>query len=242
MHYIVINKLITKSIYKQIADSITSAIESGVLKYGDKLPTEKEVCEMFSISQTAVKMAYETLINLGFIKRIKGKGTYVTNRETYYTDLHEYYTLEKDPNIQRNVFLLGKSNKEYSVMKTLSLHEKEKYIVIGTIFSDEKNPKLLQKAYIKESRFKDFNEKVKTYFNIYDFLEQHGVTLKEMQTTFTGYNASSSDALLLGLEPDDAVYLLRVRILDKNNEVVAYITNYYPGEFTEFEVIVHAID
>jgi len=73
MNYIVVNKLITKSIYKQIADSITESIESGILSYNDRLPTEKEICKMFSISQTAVKMAYEKLINEGKIIRVKGK-------------------------------------------------------------------------------------------------------------------------------------------------------------------------
>ena len=71
MDYIFVNKILKTPIYKQIATSITIAIEKGELLFNDKLPTEKEVCHTFTISPTGVKMAYDQLINEGRIKRIK---------------------------------------------------------------------------------------------------------------------------------------------------------------------------
>lgn len=242
MDYIVINKLITKSIYKQIADSITEAIESGVLKYNDKLPTEKEICEMFSISQTAVKQGYETLINNGLIKRIKGKGTYVTNRSSHRTTLHNYFDVEKDDTVIRKVILLGKSNKEYSVMRVLGIPEQEKYFLIGTVFSKDNDPKLLQRAYLPMKRFKSLEEKISGFTNIYEFIESYGYKIKNIHSTFSAYNATNSDALLLNINQDDAVYLVKIKIIDEENNIIGYVLNYYPGEFTEFEVIVHAVD
>lgn len=240
MNYIVINKLITKSIYKQIADSITDAIESGILKYNDKLPTEKEICEMFSISQTAVKKGYETLINNGLIKRIKGKGTYVTNRDVFKTDLHNYFEVEKDLSIDRSIILKAKSNKEYSIMRVLGLEEKEKYYSLGVIYSKDNTPKLLQKAFLPLKRYKDFEKKLEHFTNVYDLIEESGYKIKNIHSTFTGYNASSANALLLNIDPDDAVYLLKIKIIDEEDNVIGYLTNYYPGEFTEFEVTVYA--
>ncbi len=242
MDYIVINKLITKSIYKQIADSITDAIESGILKYNDKLPTEKEVCEMFGISQTAVKKGYESLINNGLIKRIKGKGTYVTNRSTFKTDLHNYFEVEKDLSIERKIILKGKSNKEYSVMRVLNLEEKEKYYLLGTLFQEHNTPKLLQRAYLPLRLYSNFEEKLDKFTNIYDLIKGYGYKIKNIHTTFSAYNASSANALLLNINPDDAVYLLKVKIMTDKDKVIGYLVNFYPGEFTEFEVTVNAID
>ncbi|MFA6377102.1 MAG: GntR family transcriptional regulator, partial [Acholeplasmataceae bacterium] len=85
MDYIYVNKKLKTPIYKQISNSITKAIDEGVLSYNDKLPTEKEIYKTFSISPTAVKMAYEELILNQKIKRIKGKVTYVTNRYLFHT-------------------------------------------------------------------------------------------------------------------------------------------------------------
>ncbi len=243
MNYIVINKLITKSIYKQIADSISIAIESGVLTYNDKLPTEKEICNMFGISQTAVKMAYESLIQEGLIKRIKGKGTYVTNRKTVYTDLHSFYQLEQALSTTKKVLLLDRSNKDLNAVRTLGLEPKEKYYQITTLFLDKKNPLLLQRAFVPISFLPNIQDTIDEFTNIYDFLENtYSFTIEYMQSTFSPFNVSASDALLLNIKKDDAVYLVKTKLLDNKEHVIGYINNYYPGDFTEFEVVVHAKD
>jgi len=65
--------------------------------------------------------------------------------------------------------------------------------------------------------------------------------IKELLSTFSTINASASDALLLRLKQDDAIYSVRTKIIDINDQVIGYICNYYPGDFTEFEVTVNAI-
>jgi len=242
MDYIEINKLLTKSIYKQIAESISLSIQNGVLKYNDKLPTEKEICQMFSISQTAVKMAYETLINDGLIKRIKGKGTYVTNRKTFKTDIKSFSTLEYDEKMERSIVLLEKSDKDSSALRELKLGENEKYYLIGTLYRDDSNNQsLFQRAYIPENMFLKLDQKKDDFVNIYELIEnQYNYSIKQMHSTFTTVNASPSEALLLGLENDAALYLIRTIVVDDNDNVVAYLCNYYPGAFTEFEVVVYA--
>lgn len=241
MQYISINKLLTKSIYKQIADSIETAIEQGTLIYNDKLPTEKEICNAFSISQTAVKMAYETLINKGLIKRIKGKGTYITNRTTYYTDIHSFFHIEQTNKTHQQIVLIERTNKDISAMRELGLQGMQKYYHIMRIYYSERNPVLLQRAYLPEHLFVDLQSKSHQDKNLYDIIEEeYNHPINELKSTFNPYNASASDALLLNIEADDALYLVRSKIIDPTNQILAYVCNYYPGEFTQFEVIVHA--
>jgi len=243
MNYIVINKLITKSIYKQIADSITKSIESGILSYNDRLPTEKEICRMFSISQTAVKMAYDKLITEGKIVRIKGKGTYVTNRSRFKTDLHTYFKIEISENeYQNQTILLDRSAKDKSAVRELQLVMDERYLLVVSLYSSINNPKLLQRIYLPEKMYEKFNKYYNEKHNVFQIIEEdYHYEIKELLSTFSTINASASDALLLNLKQDDAIYSVRTKIIDVNEKVVGYICNYYPGEFTEFEVIVNAI-
>ncbi len=60
-------------IYKQIKQNIIS----GTLKEGEKLPTEFECTELYSVSRDTVRNAFKMLENEGFIKRVKSKGTFV---------------------------------------------------------------------------------------------------------------------------------------------------------------------
>lgn len=247
MDYIHINKLLKTSIYKQIASSITQAIDSGCLKYNDRLPTEKEICQAFSISQTAVKMAYEELINEGKIKRIKGKGTYVTNRDEHLTSLHSFYEISvkagyQDSAFSKETILLARTSKDYSANRELKLSSSEYSYLIMHVIKSKENPVLLQKIYLPKKYYKEFEKTYDETIDLYTLIEQRYLyQIKHIHSTFSAINASSSDALLLQIEQDDAIYFVREKIIGMDGKVLAYIYNYFPGEFSEFEVIVHAI-
>ncbi|MCK4552181.1 MAG: GntR family transcriptional regulator [Tenericutes bacterium] len=247
MEYIHINKLITTSIYKQIASSITEAIVSGLLKYNDKLPTEKEICESFGISNTAVKMAYEILITDGMIKRIKGKGTYVTNREINHTDLHAFLTAyNAGENISdgytKDIILFDRIRKDHGIYRDMKLDTGEKCYLIITLVKSYQNPVLLQKVYLPDKYFPKFNKKYDEFNKLYEFIENVcDYKIKHLHSTFRAINASSAEALLLNVKTSDALSFVRTQIVNESDDIIGYVCSYFPGDFTEFEVIADAI-
>lgn len=247
MEYIHINKLITTSIYKQIASSITEAIDSGLLKYNDRLPTEKEICESFGISNTAVKMAYEKLIEDGKIKRIKGKGTYVTNRGINHTDLHAFFTAynadkNSDNGYSKEVILIDRTYKDYGIYRAMKLDIGEKCYIVNMLVKYENNPVLLQKIYLPDKYFPKFSKKYVNFNKLYTFIEKdYQYNIKHLHSTFSAINASSAEALLLNIKTADALSFVRTQIVDINDNIIGYVCSYFPGDFTEFEVIVNAI-
>lgn len=56
---------------------IRNEIISGVWGNGDKLPTEIEYSEKFSVARNTLRCAFKMLEDEGFIERIKSKGTFV---------------------------------------------------------------------------------------------------------------------------------------------------------------------
>lgn len=69
----------TERIYEQIVAQIKKQIESGELKVGDKLPTERELTEQFKVSRTAVREAVQALREKGVVEVYPGRGTFITN-------------------------------------------------------------------------------------------------------------------------------------------------------------------
>jgi GntR family transcriptional repressor for pyruvate dehydrogenase complex len=69
-------------LYEQIVDQIEALILNGKLKPGDKLPSETELAEQFSVSRTAVREAMKALIHKGLISAHSGRGTFVTDGTT----------------------------------------------------------------------------------------------------------------------------------------------------------------
>ncbi|MBN1968792.1 MAG: UTRA domain-containing protein, partial [Candidatus Delongbacteria bacterium] len=71
--------------------------------------------------------------------------------------------------------------------------------------------------------------------------QEYNYRIKHLHNTFSPINASSAEALLLRINPDDAIYFVRMKMVDTNDQIIGYVSNYFPGEFTEFEVMVHAV-
>ncbi|MBR4577991.1 MAG: winged helix-turn-helix transcriptional regulator [Oscillospiraceae bacterium] len=69
-------------IYKQLANQITAAINDGVFRPGDRLPTGKEMLEKYKISRGTLNAAYKQLAKNGLITVTQGKGTFVRGHET----------------------------------------------------------------------------------------------------------------------------------------------------------------
>jgi GntR family transcriptional regulator len=240
MDYIAINKRITTSIYKQIATSIKRAIDERKLVYNDRLPTEKEVCQTFMISPTVVRMAYDQLILEGYIKRIKGKGTYVTNRRVFLSSLREYHRIESDPSYQRHIIMFDEIREDYSAYRMLKLDFSSTCFLIYRIIKASDNPVSFQKIYLPKHLFPDLTFAMVESTDLIRLIGDR-YEIKEMHNTYNSINASSAEALLLNIETDDAIYSVRSRITSESGEIICYIHNYFPGEFTEFEVLVHAL-
>jgi GntR family transcriptional repressor for pyruvate dehydrogenase complex len=61
----------------QVADQIKSLILANELKPGDRLPTERDLCDRFEVSRTVVREAISVLEAKGLLASIGGSGTYV---------------------------------------------------------------------------------------------------------------------------------------------------------------------
>jgi GntR family transcriptional regulator len=68
-------------IYYQLQELIKALIENGELKPGDSIPPEREYAERFHISRMTVRQALTQLVNDGYLHRIQGKGTFVSERK-----------------------------------------------------------------------------------------------------------------------------------------------------------------
>lgn len=59
-------------IYKTIENYVMNMIESGELKEGDLIPSEKQLSEKFSVTRMTVRSALNNLVNVGYIARRRG--------------------------------------------------------------------------------------------------------------------------------------------------------------------------
>jgi GntR family transcriptional regulator of arabinose operon len=66
--------------YMVLVNWIRDRIKSQELKYGEKLSSEKELGQMFSVSRQTVRQAINVLVQEGLLESRQGSGTYVTRK------------------------------------------------------------------------------------------------------------------------------------------------------------------
>lgn len=62
-----------------IVENIEQRIMSGDLKTGERLPPERELAELYSVSRTAVREAMRALMEKGLVEILVGRGTFVVD-------------------------------------------------------------------------------------------------------------------------------------------------------------------
>lgn len=75
--------------YIRICDDLTAKINDGKVKCDEKLPTEKEMCEVYNVSISTVRKAMYYLRDKGLIYSKRGSGYYVAKKQPGNTNLQQ---------------------------------------------------------------------------------------------------------------------------------------------------------
>ena len=85
------SKEVPVALYYQLKESLLQKIQDETWKPGQKIPTERELCEMYGVSRITVRKALDDLQNEGYLYRVQGKGTFV-RRATMEKKLSKFYS------------------------------------------------------------------------------------------------------------------------------------------------------
>ena len=71
------------SVSDAIIAQITELIERNVLKPGDRLPPERELCKRFQVGRSSLREALRSLSMMGLLDGRVGEGTFVCDKGQY---------------------------------------------------------------------------------------------------------------------------------------------------------------
>lgn len=95
-----------QTVTEQIVSEIRGLIASGQYKYNDKIPTEHELAEKFSVSRSSIREAMKTLNYLGIIESQTSRGTRISKKNRIAEEVAAWSVLLSYEDI-REVFVLG---------------------------------------------------------------------------------------------------------------------------------------
>ena len=77
------------SLAMQVSDSLEHMIEDGEYQVGEKIPTETELMNKFSVSRNTLREAIRALASAGVLEVRQGDGTYVRLRNRFAANIHQ---------------------------------------------------------------------------------------------------------------------------------------------------------
>lgn len=116
-------------IYAQVKNYILKDIKKGILKTGDKLPTERELSQELNISRNTISTAYNLLEQEGVLISYQGRGTFVAEEDkTWQQDRAKTKVVQLVDIALEKAIEEGLSTKEFVLLVQERVKEKEEFI------------------------------------------------------------------------------------------------------------------
>lgn len=82
-------------VYFQLKNDLVKKIAQGLWKPGECIASERELCEVYSVSRMTIRQAIGELVQEGVLTRLKGKGTYVCEQTVKQQDMMSFTEMIK---------------------------------------------------------------------------------------------------------------------------------------------------
>jgi len=149
LNFKVINK---KSTLEIIIQQIKNQIKKGILKPGEKLPSERKLADQLGVSRASVREAIQSLAFSGYLEVIQGKGTYILEMATQYDEIvnffSEFSNYSLDYLMEARIMLEG----EFARLAALNANQEE-IDLVERIFNEIASSKDLNSFVVKDLEF-----------------------------------------------------------------------------------------
>ena len=146
-----------RALYLEIEESIKSRIRNNEFKAGDKIMSETQICEAYSVSRITAVRALNNLESSGYIRRVPGKGNFVCYSATVMRG-SKYYSFSESlsaqgytpssETISGGICSIGEIDTTGEIRRTTFWGEEEKVIHIKRLRKADGVPVAISETFI----------------------------------------------------------------------------------------------
>jgi GntR family transcriptional regulator len=204
------------------------------------IPSERELCEMFSVSRPTVRRALEELEHDGELYRLAGKGTFIADKK--YTD-HEmqwFIGFHEDASSQNKtptsmVLQQIVVPAPADVANMLGVPTDSEVFVLERLRFVDNEPICLVTSYIPLTICSDL---IRTNFSdksLYNFLKSHDITIYKAKRSIEVKKATMGESTYLNIEKDSPVVLFQSLGFTEDGIPFEFVKSRYPAYKARFE-------
>lgn len=227
------------ALYDQLKSKIREKIESGEMEEGQKIPTEKELCEIFGVSRATVRKAVNDLHDENILIKKQGKGTYVKasqinqSLEKFYSfseELKKRGLEEKAEMLEFKIIM-----QDDNLQKTMGSINKEEVFLIKRLRLVDDKPYAIETSYIPVRIVPELSMELVKNNGLYNSMRNLGVKLGHATEKFGAVNMRKDEAFYLNTDLNEAGIKL-TRKTYQEDEMVEYCRSIIRGDVFTYTV------
>ena len=235
-----LDNTVSLPLYRQLAEKIKEEIYKGTYKQDQQIPTEIELCSMYSVSRSTVRKAIEQLANDRLLIKIHGKGTFVAppvarssstgfvshtkamqQLGKHLTSRVLSTTLLPPTEIEKDFFQISQLSEKVITVQRLRCTD-DTPMCIETIFLPMRHLSLLQEDFSGS-----FYQILRDKYNIYP---------SSGYRTFEICHATKEEAALLNVSCEEALILIRDYVHDQNGDPLHISKRVHSGNTIQYGI------
>ena len=230
-------------LYVQVLDQFILAIDKKLLKEGEKIGNEYELCEQFQVSRFTLRQALKELENDGQIYKKRGKGTYIGIKKLE-TNLMQRPVFTTDEFMEKGVGFTNIIRKKTLVKPSarvkviLKLSDKTKVNYIERIRTIENGITYVTLIYISDKYCKGYIdadlEAQKS--SIYIIEEKYNLNITKVERSLEPIPPDKYEwiAKILEMDKGEWFHYMQSTIYINKNTPIGYYRDFFPGTKSKF--------
>lgn len=219
--------------YQRIQGAIRRTIESGSLRPGDAVPSERELARIHAVSLMTARHALATLEQEGVVERRRGVGTFVSTPKIHFNKLMSYTEQMRGRSLTAGSKVLFAEivEDEPEATARLSLSPQSQILKLERLRHAGGEPFALETCYFSAKHFAGLLSESLEHESLFKILERHyHVVLGYADEEVDATAADPRTAELLGVPKREPLLRIRQVIYSTKGSVIVYVLGLYRSD------------
>lgn len=234
------DKMSRVPLYLQLMEDLIKKVEAEEYRVHEKLPSERELCDVYDMSRITVRQALQELEREGYIYKLHGKGTFVAPK-TYNQNLVKLYSfteemkaMDKTPTTK--VLSFQKIALDERLADKVNLAPLDEVFQIVRLRLADGEPLMYETSYLPKKTFPNLTEKDLAERPMYDvFMQDYQVGVTKAIERFSATSVRMEEASQLGMMTDQPSMLVK-RFAYHNDDLIEYTISVARGDKFDYTV------
>lgn len=231
--------MMTKALYKQIAETILRQIQEGKLQPGARLPSEHALSDQYQVGRNTIRHALRDLIAQGYVESVQGVGTFVT--ETHFPKTVEFLygfsqeMAQRGKKVSSRVLDASLMAADPFLARVLRLQLGAEVVFLNRLREVDQKPAAIERAYLPHEFCHGILEHDFSLESLYDVLAvQYNMKPDHAEQEIGAEMATPQVAELMGIKPPAAVLVIRRETRTADGRVIEYVESEFRADRFRF--------